>query len=253
MLRAIVLAGGKGTRLAPYTTVFPKPLVPVGDMPILEIVVRQLRHFGIEEITLAVGHLAELIVAFFGDGSRYGVKITYSREDTPLGTAGPLSLIPDLNDTFLVMNGDLLTTMDFRGLLTEHRKSGAIATIAAYQHQTKVDLGILEIDAASRVTGYLEKPTYTNRVSMGIYAFEPAALSYIPKGVRFDLPSLVAKLLEANNDVRASLFNGFWSDIGRPVDYAYVTEHSDRLLPMLLHQSNEPERELPPDSGERGY
>jgi NDP-sugar pyrophosphorylase family protein len=246
-VRAIILAGGKGTRLAPYTTVFPKPLVPVGDMPILEIVVKQLKLFGITRITLAVGHLAELIVAYFGDGSRHGVQIDYSREEQPLGTAGPLSLIGNLDDTFLVMNGDLLTTLDFRGLLARHRTSGAVATIAAYERQTKIDLGILEIDGQNRITGYIEKPTYTNRVSMGIYAFEPQVLSFVPKDAHFDLPDLIIRLLQAEQDVRASVFDGFWLDIGRPADYAYVTESAAHLLPMLLHQSNLQRQELPHD------
>lgn len=236
-MRAIILAGGRGTRLTPYTTVFPKPLVPVGDRPILEIVVGQLKHFGITRITLAVGHLAELIVAYFGDGSRHGVQIDYSREEQPLGTAGPLSLIGNLDETFLVMNGDLLTTFDFRALLEHHRQSGAVATIAAYERQTKIDLGILEIDEQNRITGYIEKPTYTNRVSMGIYAFEPHALSFVPKGTHFDLPDLIIRLLQAKQDVRASVFDGFWLDIGRPADYAYVTENTVDLLPKLLHQS----------------
>ena len=239
-MRAIILAGGKGTRLAPYTTVFPKPLMPVGEMPILEIVIRQLRHFGIEHITLAIGHLGELIIAYFGDGSKHGVRIEYSREEQPLGTAGPLSLIEELDDTFLVMNGDLLTTMDFGDLLTRHKQSGAMATIAAYEYQTRIDLGILEIDDDNRITGYLEKPTYTNRVSMGIYAFEPQVLKFVKPGVRLDLPELILRMVEDREDVRASVFEGFWLDIGRPVDYAYVTERSEELLPVLLHQSPAP-------------
>lgn len=235
-MRAVILAGGKGTRLAPYTTVFPKPLVPVGDIPILEIVVRQLSYFGIRKITLAVGHLAELIMAYFGDGSRYGVQIDYSREEQPLGTAGPLSLVKELYSTFLVMNGDLLTTLDFRGLLDHHRQSGAVATVAAHERQIRIDLGILELDEQNRIQGYIEKPTYTHRVSMGIYAFEPQVLNFIPQNVRLDLPELVTWLLEDGQDVRASVFDGFWLDIGRPADYAFVTENVERLLPALLHQ-----------------
>jgi NDP-sugar pyrophosphorylase family protein len=252
-VRAIILAGGRGTRLAPYTTVFPKPLVPVGDMPILEIVVKQLRLFGITKITLAVGHLAELIVAYFGNGSRHGVQIDYSREEQPLGTAGPLSLIGNLDDTFLVMNGDLLTTLDFRGLLAQHRASGAMATIAAYERQTKIDLGILEIDGQNRITAYIEKPTYINRVSMGIYAFEPEVLSFVPKGIHFDLPDLIIRLLHANQDVRASVFDGFWLDIGRPADYAYVTENTADLLPKLLHQSGPATANQTRDGGVDSY
>jgi len=252
-LRAIILAGGKGTRLAPYTTVFPKPLMPVGEMPILEIVVRQLRHFGIDKITLAVGHLGELIMAYFGDGSRHGVQIDYSREEQPLGTAGPLSLIEKLDDTFLVMNGDLLTTMDFGALLARHKESSALATISAYEYQTKIDLGILEIDGNNRITGYLEKPTYTNRVSMGIYAFEPKVLKFVTKDVRLDLPELILRMVKAEENVRASVFDGFWLDIGRPADYVYVTERSAELLPMLLHQVSFSRDALRTDRGPTGY
>jgi NDP-sugar pyrophosphorylase family protein len=252
-LRAIILAGGKGTRLAPYTTIFPKPLMPVGEMPILEVVISQLKYFGIEEITLAIGHLGELIIAYFGDGSKHGVRIEYSREEQPLGTAGPLSLIGPLDDTFLVMNGDLLTTMDFRSLLTRHKQSGAIATIAAYEYQTRIDLGILEIDGDHKVIGYLEKPTYTNRVSMGIYAFEPEVLEFVTKGVQLDLPDLILRMVKASADVRASVFDGFWLDIGRPADYAYVTERSDELLPILLHQVSSARPALATESGLTGY
>jgi len=227
--------------------------MPVGEMPILEIVIRQLQHFGIDRITLAIGHLGELINAYFGDGSRHGVQIEYSREEEPLGTAGPLSLIEKLDDTFLVMNGDLLTTLDFRGLLSRHRESGALATISAYEYQTKIDLGILEIDEQDRVKGYLEKPTYTNRVSMGIYAFEPDVLKFVSKGLRLDLPELILRMVQAKQDVRASVFDGFWLDIGRPADYAYVTERAAELLPMLLHQSSGAANELPNERNREGY
>jgi NDP-sugar pyrophosphorylase family protein len=225
--------------------------MPVGEMPILEIVIRQLSYFGIQRITIAIGHLGELIIAYFGDGSRYGVQIDYSREHAPLGTAGPLSLIENLDETFLVMNGDLLTTIDFQALLRRHKESGAIATISAYAYETKIDLGILEIDGDNRITGYLEKPTYTNRVSMGIYAFEPEVLGFVEKGVRFDLPELILRMVNAKKEVRASVFDGFWLDIGRPADYAYVTESYGKLLPMLLHQSTS--KQVPDDRELHNY
>jgi NDP-sugar pyrophosphorylase family protein len=205
-------------------------------MPILEIVVRQLSHFGIHEITLAVGHLAELIVAYFGNGSRYGVQIDYSREEQPLGTAGPLSLVKELNSTFLVMNGDLLTTLDFRGMLDHHRQSGAVATVAAFERQIKIDLGILELDEKNRIQGYVEKPTYTHRVSMGIYVFEPRVLDFIEPNTRLDLPELVTRLLAANLVVQAYVFKGFWLDIGRPAEYTFAVENYEKLKPALLHQ-----------------
>jgi NDP-sugar pyrophosphorylase family protein len=218
-MRAVILAGGKGTRLAPYTTILPKPLMPIGDMPILEIVIRQLASHGFRDLTLAVGYLAELLTAYCGDGSKFNVKLNYSREQEPLGTAGPLSLVPDLNETFLVMNGDLLTTIDYRSMLEYHRKRGAIATLACYQRDVKIDLGVIEVDSNNWVSDYIEKPTYHYAVSMGIYIFEPEIMSYIPCGQRLDLPELVKQLLAAGQQVNVFQFDGYWLDIGRHEDY----------------------------------
>jgi NDP-sugar pyrophosphorylase family protein len=129
-MQAVILAGGKGRRLRPYTTVLPKPLMPLGDMPIIEVVLRQLAASGFDQVTVAVGYLAELLMAYCGDGSKFGLELRYSREEEPLGTAGPLALIDGLDDTFLVMNGDVLTSLDLRGLVQQHRASGAAATTA---------------------------------------------------------------------------------------------------------------------------
>ena len=233
-MRTVILAGGRGTRLRPYTTIFPKPLMPVGDMPILEIVIRQLKHAGITDIVMAVGHLAELLEAYFGDGSRLGVRIAYSREETPLGTAGPLALIPGLDETFLVMNGDVLTTIDYTALIAAHRRSGALATIATHRRDVRIDLGVIETDAAGRLTDYIEKPTYHYRVSMGIYIFEPAALGYIPQGQRFDFPELILRLLAAGQPVQSFPFDGYWLDIGRPDDYEQAIEEFERLKTQFL-------------------
>lgn len=224
MMRAIILAGGKGTRLAPYTTILPKPLMPVGDMPILAIIIRQLQQHGFNEITLAVGHLAELLMAYCGDGSKFNVKIDYSREEQPLGTAGPIALVPNLADTFLVMNGDLLTTIDYTAMLKYHRQRGALATLACYQRDVKIDLGVIETDADGWVSDYIEKPTYHYSVSMGIYMFEPEILNYIPKGQRLDLPELVLKLMRDGKKVNVFNFDGYWLDIGRHDDYERAIE-----------------------------
>jgi NDP-sugar pyrophosphorylase family protein len=178
-MRAVILAGGKGTRLLPYTTVIPKPLMPVGDRPILELIIRQLKHYGFSRVTMAVGHLAELIEAYFGNGNKYGIKIDYSREDEPLGTIGSLSLIDTLDTTFLVMNGDVLTNLDYLKLVDFHKKNQAVATIASYNKEVKVDLGILEMDEGFELKDYIEKPTFKYDVSMGIYVFEPEILSFI--------------------------------------------------------------------------
>jgi len=218
-MRAIILAGGKGSRLAPYTTILPKPLLPIGDKPILEIVIRQLAHSGFDDITLAVGYLAELVIAFCGDGSKFGVRLTYSREDTPLGTAGPIALVSEIQDTFLVMNGDLLSTVDYAAMLAYHRARGAIATLAAYRHDVKIDLGVVQADADGWLTNYVEKPTYHYDISSGIYFFEPSILSHIPRGEHLDLPELVLKLIRQGQKVGVYRFEGYWLDIGRPEDY----------------------------------
>jgi NDP-sugar pyrophosphorylase family protein len=223
-MRAVILAGGKGTRLAPYTTVLPKPLMPIGEMPILEIVIRQLERRGFNDLTLAVGYLAELLMAYCGDGSKFGVKLGYSREEQPLGTAGPIAAIPNLNDTFLVMNGDLLTTIDYGAMLKYHRERGALATIACYQRDVKIDLGVIDVDSDNWVSNYIEKPTYHYAVSMGIYIFEPAILNYISPNQHLDLPELVLNLIKAEKKVNVFNFDGYWLDIGRHDDYERAIE-----------------------------
>jgi len=241
-MRAVILAGGKGTRLAPYTAVLPKPLVPLGDMPILEILIRRLRHYGICDMTLAVGHLAQLIMAYFADGARYGVNITYVREEQPLGTAGPLSLVPGLDDTFLLMNGDLLTSLDCRDLIDFHRRSGASVTVATCRRSVNIDLGVLVVDSDGLVRDYIEKPVQQHDVSMGIYAFEPRVLDHIKPACRLDLPDLILRLLGRGEKVCAYRFDGYWLDVGRPEDYSRAIEEFDRmrgqLLPELTASSN---------------
>jgi NDP-mannose synthase len=235
-MRAIVLAGGKGTRLAPYTTSFPKPLMPIGDRPILDIVLRQLGASGFDQVTLAVGHLAELIMAFCGDGSRFGVDLTYSKEEAPLGTAGPLALVPPADETFLVMNGDLLTSIDLRDMLAVHRTRRNIATVATFPRLVTIDLGVIEADENDRVTNYLEKPSFNYSVSTGIYLFEPEIVDQIPRGERFDLPDLVLAMIRRGLAVGRYQATGYWLDIGRHDDYAEATEvfesHRQAFLPQ---------------------
>jgi NDP-sugar pyrophosphorylase family protein len=234
-MRAIILAGGKGTRLAPYTTILPKPLMPIGDMPILEIVIRQLQRKGFDNITLATGYLAELLMAYCGDGHKFNVRIDYSHEEQPLGTAGPIALVPKLDSTFLVMNGDLLTTIDYHAMLKYHRDRNALATVACYKRDVKIDLGVIKVDADNWVTDYIEKPTYHYSVSMGIYLFEPEILKYIPKNERLDLPELVIKLMQDGKKVNVFNFDGYWLDIGRHDDYDRAIEefsvHREDFLP----------------------
>jgi NDP-mannose synthase len=228
-VRAIILAGGKGIRLAPLTDIIPKPLVPLGGMPIMEVVIRQLRTHGFQRITLAVGYLSELIKAYFQEGSKWGVEIDYSYEPQPLGTAGPLALINNLNETFLVMNADVLTNLDYQELLTYHRRQGGIATIAAYERQVKIDLGVIIPDGECRIKDYIEKPTSTHLVSMGIYIFEPQVMDFIQPGEYLDFPDLVTLLLQAGHAVYFQRFSGYWLDIGRHEDYAKAAAEFENI------------------------
>lgn len=220
-MKAVVLAGGKGTRLVPYTTIFPKPLVPIGDRPILEIIIRQLVRQGFGDIVLSVGHLGELIEAYFQNGHRNipGLRLQYYRESQPLGTAGPLALLSGLDDTFLVMNGDVLTSLDYNRLVEFHRSSGAALTIATHKKRLAIDLGVLEINDSGELVAYREKPDLDLKVSMGIYVYEPRALCYIEKGRYLDFPALVIRLLEHGEKVFGYESEDYWLDIGRREDY----------------------------------
>jgi len=220
-MKAVILAGGKGARLAPYTTIFPKPLVPIGDRPILEIIVRQLVRQGIGEIILSIGHLGELIEAYFQNGHRNipGLNLTYVRESQPLGTAGPLAYIPGLDDTFLVMNGDVLTNLDYQALIAFHRASGASLTIAMHRKEVRIDLGVIETDDRQQLVAYREKPIYSFDVSMGIYIYEPHVFHYIQKSEYLDFPDLVLRLLNSGEKVVGYHSDDFWFDIGRREDY----------------------------------
>jgi NDP-mannose synthase len=232
-----VLAGGLGTRLQPYTTVLPKPLMPIGDRPVLDIVVRQLRRHGFERVTIATGHLAELIEAFFVDGSRHGVPVDYFREQSPLGTVGALALIEGLNDDFLVMNGDVLTDMDYSALLAAHRQSGATATVAVKHRTVQIDLGVLEFtddSAPDRITACVEKPRLEYHASMGVYCFSPAALRFIEPGSPLDFPDLVQRLLDAGEVVRGWHSDCYWLDIGRHDDYEQALEEFPRMRDVLV-------------------
>jgi NDP-sugar pyrophosphorylase family protein len=225
-MRAVVLAGGHGTRLRPYTTVFPKPMVPVGNHPILEIILRKLVREKFTRVSLSVGYLSELIRAYF-DRPRPGLEhlaIDYVYETSPTGTAGALRLVPDLDRTFLMMNGDVLTTMAFCDLVEFHRRQGALLTVATREREVKVDLGVLETDGGGRVVNYIEKPTLTYHCSMGVYVLEPEALAYIPAGRHFDFPDLVHALLADGQKVAGYRSNAFWLDIGRHEDYERAQE-----------------------------
>lgn len=233
-MKAVILAGGKGTRLAPYTKILPKPLMPIGDMPILEVLLRQLKRADVDEVYLTVGHMAELLYAFFQDGKWLGLKIHYSFEDHPLGTAGPLSLIEGLDDTFLVTNGDVLTTLDICDLVAFHRSQKGLATIASHKRNVHIDFGVIETNNNNEVTGYIEKPTIDYRVSMGMYVFDPAVLSYIERNKYLDFPNLVLKMLEAGGKVLSYPYSGYWMDLGRVDDYEQAVADFDVLKPQII-------------------
>lgn len=222
-VKAVVLAGGRGTRLAPYTSVLPKPLMPVGERAILEVVVEQLADAGVKDITLCVGHLSHLIRAVFENGARReGLRIAYAHESVPLGTAGPLASIEGLDHTFLSMNGDVLTTLDYADLVRHHTVSENVLTIATHRRTTRIDYGILSTEKTAhgdRVVEYREKPEFPMMVSMGIYVLEPEALGYIPADEHFDFPDLVHALLAAGEPVGSYEYEGVWFDIGRREDY----------------------------------
>lgn len=229
----VILAGGRGTRLAPYTSVLPKPLMPIGDQSILEIVLGQLHDHGFPEVVLSVGYLSHLIRAVLehhasqlGSANRPPLAIRYVQEDAPLGTAGPLRLVDGLDHTFIVMNGDLLTTLDFSGLLAAHREAGNTLTIATHRRKIKLDYGVLHLDgelgSTRRVVQYDEKPEFVSTVSMGIYVVEPIALSFVPDRTPFDFPDLVQTLLDEDHCVGSYEHEGLWFDIGRHDDYEHA-------------------------------
>lgn len=236
--RAVVLAGGKGSRLGPYTTVLPKPLLPVGDRAILDVVFHQLRSFGFTDVTLAVGYLSHLVEAVMGDGSRHGVSVEYHKESEPLGTVGPLATVERLDDTFLMMNGDVLTTLDYSRLCDFHREAGNVLTVASHRRTVNIDYGVLHLGDAlgstNPIAGFEEKPELGYVVSMGIYVLEPRALDFIEPGEYMDLPDLVHRLIEEGEPVGSHVFDGFWLDIGRHEDYERAIEEYEQLRPLLL-------------------
>lgn len=244
--KAVILAGGKGSRLAPYTTVLPKPLLPVGDRAILDVVVRQLKGYGFDDLTFAVGYLAHLIQAVFGDGSRHDVSIEYHEESVPLGTAGALATIDGLDDTFLAMNGDVLTAIDYADLYRIHREAGNVMTIATHRRVVQTDYGVIHEDGmigeTRRVTGYTEKPEIPYTVSMGVYVFEPAVLDHLEPDAYLDLPDLVLRLLGENLQVGHFLYDGYWLDIGRHDDYEKAITEYEQLKDTLWPEP-EPEPE----------
>ncbi|MHC4091910.1 MAG: nucleotidyltransferase family protein [Planctomycetota bacterium] len=238
---AVVLAGGVGSRLRPYTMVLPKPLMPVGDRPILEIVIRQLRHYGFGRVILAVNQRDALIRAVIGDGSAYGLEVAYTRETRPLGTIGPLHPVADrLPDSFLVMNGDLLTDLDFRAFLAAHRSASKYLSVGVVRREQPIDYGVVELGSDGRAVGFREKPTVDLWVSMGVYAMDRRILDYVPRDRPFGFDDLMAALLDRGIPVGVRPHRGQWHDIGRPDDFEIAAEAFRKNRDLFL-PAEEPE------------
>ena len=234
-MHAVIMAGGKGIRLRPYTTLLPKPLVPIGDEhSILDIILTQLANCGFSRVTLAIGHLGHLIRSYVGDGRRWGLDIDYHDQAAVLGTMGPvLEILDDLPEQFLVMNGDVLTTLPFVDLLTRHRDSGARLTVATYCRQVRVDFGVLTTEQG-RVVDFTEKPTYDYHVSMGVYGLTKQALTRYTPGLPFGFDELVLDMLSQGDPPHEYQFEGYWWDVGRPEDYDRINAEFDLVRADLL-------------------
>jgi NDP-sugar pyrophosphorylase family protein len=228
-MEAVILAGGKGTRLHPYTAEIPKALVTVGDKPIIEILLRRMQRCGVRKAHLAVNHLAHLIMAVLNNGEHLGLEIVYSHEEQPLSTVGPITLIKNLPEHFLVANGDILTALDFKELFEHHLHSRAVLTVATHRRTHTVDYGVLEVGADGTVTGFREKPTYSFTVSMGVYVFSRKILSLVPTGQRFGFDDLMFTLLKHKERINLFPFDGYWLDIGRPEDYEQANADLEKV------------------------
>ncbi|MGV8124319.1 MAG: sugar phosphate nucleotidyltransferase [Candidatus Xenobiia bacterium LiM19] len=229
-MEAVILAGGQGTRLRPYTVILPKPLVPVGEHPILEIMLHQLKTAGVKKVTIAVNHMADLIMAFFGNGDKFGISINYSMEEKPLSTVAPIKLIKDLPENFFVLNGDILTDIDYAKLYESHIQSGASITVATYTRKVKIDFGVLQLDENNKtITGFQEKPIHTYDVSMGIYVFQRSLLKKVPANQPYGFDNLMLDLLKNGQEINAFPYQGYWLDIGRPDDYEQANEEFANL------------------------
>ena len=225
-MKAVIQAGGKGTRLRPYTLVLPKPLMPVGGGPVIEMLIKWLRRNGVEEAYVTTGYLGHLIQAVCGDGAQWDMRIQYSEEPEPLGTVGALRLVQDrLRETFLMLNGDIIADLDLRAFRQSHAESGAMVTVAVARKGVRVDLGVIE-SRGGYVTGFREKPTLEYLVSMGVYCMQPAVIDLIPRGVPFGFDDLMHLMLEREHPIHIYEHHGIWMDIGRPDDY----REAQRLL-----------------------
>jgi NDP-mannose synthase len=224
--QAVIMAGGKGTRLGPYSAIFPKPLMPLNDMPVLELLLRQMKEAGITDVILAVNHLSHLLEAFFGKGERLGINIRYRLEDRPLGTAGALgAMIDDLDEHFFVTNGDLLTTLNLKDMVDDHYSSGADISIGVFKREVKIEFGLIEVDQRNRMTAYREKPKSSHFVSMGVYALSREAVrAHLTCNEYLDMPNLIQKVQAGGGEVNCYHEDCVWLDIGRPDDFALAQQ-----------------------------
>jgi NDP-mannose synthase len=235
-MKAVILAAGEGTRLRPYTKVLPKPLLPLGERPMLDIIIRQLAHFGFTEITVTAFWLRDAIKLFLQmmQAELPNVKLTYVAQDKLMGTAGGISSLPGLDDTFLVMNADVLTTMNYAELMRYHKEKGSALTIGMYPKKIKISLGLLQYDNDNNLLGYAEKPESSYPVSMGIYVFDPLVLPYVPPNDYLDIPTLAKRLMDDQKRVVVYPFDGHWIDIGKPEDFTDAQEQYERLKAEFL-------------------
>jgi NDP-sugar pyrophosphorylase family protein len=232
-MEAVVLAGGRGTRLLPLTAEIPKPLVTIDDRPILEILLNRLNRCGVTKVRLAVNHLAHLIMAAVGNGERFGLKVTYQHESTPLSTVGPVKAMRSLPNDFLVVNGDILTDLDFAELFDHHLKSGACLTVAVHERSNLIDYGVIEIDPDGMVSTFEEKPRSRLTVSMGVYVFSRRVLKWVPTDRPFGFDQLMLCLLDEGERISAYRYEGYWLDIGRPDDYRRAQEDIRRIKKLF--------------------
>lgn len=227
-MQTVILAGGKGTRLNPYTSILPKPLVPVGEYPILEIIIRQLKNYGVRDLIISTGHLAQLIESYFGDGGRLGVKIRYVREEKPLGTAGAIGIIKGLERNFIVMNGDILTTMDYRKLFNFHLVKKGIATIGVVKRLIKDEYGVIKIGKALDLEDYIEKPTHAFHISMGVNILSAGCKDYINKEESITMPELFLRMKKSKEKIYCYESGDFWLDIGMVEDFQIAQDEFNK-------------------------
>jgi NDP-sugar pyrophosphorylase family protein len=214
----VVMAGGLGTRLDPLTKDLPKPLLKVGSKPILETILSNFRGYGFAEFFLSVNYKAEMVKSYFGDGTRWGIRIRYLEESVPLGTAGSLSLLPERPTLpLVVMNGDLVTQVNFQHMLDFHREHAAVATMGVREYDMQVPFGVVRLEE-SRIVAIEEKPVHRFFVNAGIYVLEPDALDYVPRGEYFDMTTLFERLAKEGMPTSAFPIREYWLDVGRPDD-----------------------------------